>query len=202
MAQGFALSGLCRAYQETSDDKYMETARRALKALEIPVSEGGLVAIDEAGNVFYEEWALLPAPHILNGHIFTLFGLYDYYRATGDGRAHELFEAGADAVRNCLPDYDTGFWSRYSLDTPRLYNHWTIAAPIYQQVHVDLLRFLYKITGDKIFARYANRWEAQQQTPVSELLSIAFVMFKDFILVSKNARAFLGDLRTRASCGD
>jgi hypothetical protein len=45
MAQGFALSGLCRAYQETGDEKYMETARRALKALEIPVSEGGLVAI-------------------------------------------------------------------------------------------------------------------------------------------------------------
>jgi hypothetical protein len=199
MAQGFALSGLCRAYQETGDEKYMETARRALKALEIPVSEGGLVATDEAGNVFYEEWALLPAVHILNGHIFTLFGLYDYYRATGDERARELFEAGADAIRNCLPDYDTGFWSRYSLATPRLDNHWTIAAPIYQQVHIDLLRFLYKITGDEVFARYANRWEAQQQTPVSELLSIVFVMFKDFILVSKNARAVLGDLRARVS---
>jgi hypothetical protein len=157
------------------------------------------VAIDEAGNVFYEEWALLPALHILNGHIFTLFGLYDYSRATGDERARELFEAGADAVRNRLPDYDTGFWSRYSLDTPRLYNHWTIAAPIYQQVHIDLLRFLYKITDDEVFARYANRWEAQQQTPVSALLSIVFVMFKDFILVSKYARAILGDLRAGLS---
>jgi hypothetical protein len=198
MAQGFALSGLCRAYQATGDLKYLETARRAVVGLALPISEGGQAATDEAGNLFFEEWAFHPAIHILNGHIFALFGLHDYYRVTRDERACELFEAGVAAVRNRLPDYDAGFWSRYSLDRKKvLLNHWTLAAPIYQQVHIDLLRFLYKITGDKVFARYANRWESQQRTPVSLLMNVGYVLFKDAVLLNKRARALLDDLRTR-----
>jgi hypothetical protein len=197
MSQGFALSGLCRAYQETGDEKYLETARRAVLSLGIPISEGGLAATDEWGNLFFEEWALIPPIHILNGHIFALFGLHDFYRATGDDYAYDLFEAGVAAVRNRLPDYDVGFWSRYSLATPLLYNHWTIAAPIYQQVHIDLLRFLYKITRDQTFAHYANRWERQQRTPVSLLVNVAYVVFKDGVLFNRRVRRLRNDLRTR-----
>lgn len=196
MAQGFALSSLCRAYQETGDEKYMETARCALKSFGISISEGGLAAIDEAGNVFYEEMVHAPV-HILNGHIFALFGLHDHYRVTSDERARELFEAGVAAVRNRLPDYDVGFWSRYSLGKPTLYNHWTIAAPIYQQIQIDLLRFLFKITDDRTFAHYADRWEAQQRWPVSTLINVAFIVFKDSVLVSKRVPARLNDLRIR-----
>ena len=197
MAQGFALSGLCRAYQETGDEKYMETARRALKSFGIPLAEGGLAYTDEAGNIFYIKSPTNPPVFILNGQIIALFGLHDYYRATGDDRAREFFEAGVAAVRNRLPDYDVGFWSRYSLARPRLYNHWTIAAPIYQQIHVDLLRFLYKITDDQTFARYADRWEAQQRRPIGALINIAFVAFKDAVLVNKYVRAFLSDFRAK-----
>jgi hypothetical protein len=197
MAQGYALSSLCRAYQETGDQEYLETARRAVKSFDIPVDEGGLTAIDDAGNAFYEEWPL-GATHILNGHIFALFGLHDYWRVTGDEHALELFEAGVSAVRNRLPDYDLGFWSRYSLAEKTLYNHWTVAAPIYQQVHVDQLRFLYKITGDEVFARYADRWEAQQQFwPVSFLINVAYIIFKDVVWVSKHVRGFVNDLRSK-----
>ena len=197
MAQGFALSGLCRAYQETGDEKYLQTAHRALESLGIPIGEGGLAATDEWGNLFFEEWAFFPPSHILNGHIFALFGVHDYYRATGEDSARELFEAGVAAVHNRLLDYDVGLWSRYSLHRPTLYNHWTIAAPIYQQVHIDLLRFLYKITGDQLFAHYANRWERQQRTPVSLLVSAAYVVFKDAVLVNKRLRGLRNDLRAR-----
>jgi heparosan-N-sulfate-glucuronate 5-epimerase len=198
MAQGFALSGLCRAYQETGKQAYLEAASRAFKSFDIPIGLGGFSATDEAGNVFYEEVPSTPPHHILNGHIFALFGLHDYHRATGDDRARELFEAGVTAVRNRLADYDAGFWSRYSLDENRnLSNHWTIAAPIYQQVHIDQLRFLYKITGDESLARYAYRWEAQQRWPVSALINVAFVVFKDAVLVAKRVRGLLSDLRAR-----
>jgi heparosan-N-sulfate-glucuronate 5-epimerase len=197
MAQGYALSSLCRAYQETGDEKYLETARRAVKSFDISVDEGGLTAIDEAGNAFYEEWPL-GATHILNGHIFSLFGLHDYYRITRDDHAFELFEAGVAAVRNRLPDYDVGFWSRYSLAKRRsFFNHWTIAAPIYQQVHIDQLRFLYKITGDEILARYADRWEAQQRRPVSALINIAYIVFKDVVWVKKHVQALVDGLRAQ-----
>lgn len=186
MAQGFALSGLMRAFQETDQEVYLLTARRALKSFEIKLEQGGTTSTDAFGNVFYEEIPSQPPHHILNGHIFAIFGLHDYYRSTGESRAGELFEQGVDALRNRLPDYDVGFWSKYSLNPVSNWrSHWNIAAPIYQQVHIDQLRFLYRITGDGLFDHWAARWEAQQRTLVGRLLELAFVAFKDGVLLGK-----------------
>jgi heparosan-N-sulfate-glucuronate 5-epimerase len=130
-----------------------------------------------------------PPHHILNGHIFALFGLHDYARSTGDARASELFEKGVDAVRKRLPDYDLGIWSKYSLNPHSGWrDHWNVAAPIYQQVHVDQLRFLHAITGDSIFEKWAARWDAQQHTLFGRLLEVAFVLFKDGVLLGKRLK--------------
>lgn len=189
MAQGFALSGLMRAHQATGRDVYLETAQKALKSFEVPVYEGGIRSKDEYGNVFYEEIPCIPPPHILNGHIFALFGLHDYYRATRLEEAKTLFRLGADAVRNRLRDYDAGFWSRYSLDpNPNLHNHWNIASPIYQKVHIDQLRFLERITGDKFFAYWAKRWETQMQSPARLLLTSMVILFKDGVMLNKKLK--------------
>jgi heparosan-N-sulfate-glucuronate 5-epimerase len=196
MAQGFALSGLMRAHQETGEEVYRQAAQRALKSFEVGVEEGGITSTDEFGNVFYEEVPSQPPHHILNGHIFALFGLHDYCRSTGEARAGVLFEMGVEAVRNRLPDYDAGLWSKYSLNPkPNWRSHWNIAAPIYQQVHIDLLRFLHRITGDAVFDRWAARWEAQQRKPVGRLLEIAFVAFKDGVLVGKRLKGLGGRRR-------
>jgi len=190
MAQGFALSGLMRAYQETENPAYRRAADLALRSFEVGVEDGGIVSRDEWDNVFYEEVPSRPPHHILNGHIFALFGLHDYYRATGVERARELFEQGVDAVRNRLPDYDAGFWSKYSLNPNADWrSHWNLAAPIYQRVHIDLLRFLHKITGDPVFERWAARWKRQQRTPVGRLLEVAFVIFKDGVWLGKRIRS-------------
>ena len=196
MAQGFALSALMRAYQQTSRVAYRQAAQYALKSFDVSVDEGGITSRDELGNVFYEEVPSQPPHHILNGHVFALFGLHDYHRSTGDSHASELFEMGVAAVRNRLPDYDVGFWSKYSLNpSPGWRSHWNIAAPIYQQVHVDLLRFLRVITGDQVFDRWAARWEAQQRTAAGRLLEIVFIVFKDGVLVSKWLKSLRGHRR-------
>lgn len=186
MAQGFGLSALLRAYQCTGRQVYLETAEKALEGFAVSVSDGGVMSEDERGNVFYEEIPCIPPHHILNGHIFALFGLYDYFRVTKSRRAWALFEAGADAVRNTLPDYAAGFWSRYSLDpNPNWHNHWNIASPIYQSIHVDLLRFLERLTGDPTFGQWAERWAKQMKTPVRVLLTVMVIAFKDGVMVKK-----------------
>lgn len=186
MAQGFALSGLMRAYQYTGRQVYLEVAQKALKSFEVPIHDGGIMSKDEWGNTFYEEIPCFPPAHILNGHIFALFGLNDYYRATGSEQALTLFEAGADAVRNRLSDYDAGFWSRYSLHPNSNWrNHWNIASPIYQSIHIDQLRFLESITGDQFFGQWARRWERQMKTPVRLLLTLMVIAFKDGVMVNK-----------------
>lgn len=189
MAQGFGLSGLLRAYQCTGRQVYLETAQKALKSFEVSIYDGGIMSEDEKGNVFYEEIPSLPPAHILNGHIFALFGLHDYYRVTKSEQALALFEAGADAVRNSLQDYDVGFWSRYSL-TPNSNwrNHWNIASPIYQSVHIDQLRFLERITGDEVFGQWADRWEKQLKTPARLLLTLMVIVFKDSVMINKKLK--------------
>jgi hypothetical protein len=189
MAQGYGLSGLMRAYQRTGRQVYLETAQKALKSFEVSVYDGGVMSKDEQGNVFFEEIPSLPPHHILNGHIFALFGLHDYYRVTKSEQAKALFEAGVEAVRNRLPDYDAGFWSRYGLDpNPNLWNHWNIASPIYQSVHIDQLRFLERITRDRTFGQWADRWEKQMQTPVRLLLTLLVIVFKDGVIVNKRLK--------------
>jgi hypothetical protein len=59
--------------------------------------------------------AVSPPAHILNGFIFALFGLYDYYRVTQDEHALELFNAGIETLRSKLHLYDTGRVTRYDL---------------------------------------------------------------------------------------
>ncbi len=189
MAQGFGLSGLVRAYQYTNRQVYLETAQKALKSFEVSIEDGGVMSKDEQGNVFYEEIPSLPSHHILNGHIFALFGLHDYYRVTKSEQAKALFEAGTEAVRKRLPDYDAGFWSCYSLDpNPNLRNHWNIASPIYQKVHIDQLRFLESITGDQSFGQWADRWEKQMQPPLGLLMTMLVIMFKDGVMANKKLK--------------
>ena len=195
MAQGFGLSGLLRAYQCTGRQVYLETAQKALKSFEVLIYDGGVMSQDEQGNTFYEEIPSIPPHHILNGHIFALFGLHDYYRATQSEQAQALFEAGVDAVRNRLPDYDAGFWSRYSLDpNPNWRNHWNIASPIYQKVHIDQLRFLEHITEDRSFGRWADRWEKQMQTPGRLLLTLLVIVFKDGVMLNKRLKQWRQNL--------
>jgi hypothetical protein len=163
MAQGRGLSVLTRAWQGTEDDKYIESARRALAAFSVPVKHGGITDTYD-GRITYEEYPAQPAPHVLNGMIFALFGLWDLVRAQpGDRRAAAIFERGAAAVEALVPHYDTGWWSLYDLyhleaATPR--NPCTVH---YHDIHIKQLRVMHAITGRDAFDALARRWAAYQE---------------------------------------
>jgi len=153
MAQGLAISVLIRAYQLTSDKKYLNAAEKACKVFEVDIADGGVIFIDEKGNAWIEEYALLPPPHVLNGFIFALFGLYDFYRVTKDEDALKLFEMGTKTLEKNIEKYDTGYWSLYNL----LDKH--PAAKSYHELHIKQLNVLYNLTKQEIFNEYATRWE-------------------------------------------
>ena len=114
---GQAISGLCRAFQLTNDPKYMEACKSALRTFDHEIAEGGVRFVDEKGYVWYEEVAVNPPAHILNGFIFALFGIYDYYRVTKDTHALSLFNQGIRTLKDKLHLYDTGGIIRYDLLT-------------------------------------------------------------------------------------
>lgn len=116
MAQGLGISVLVRAYQLTKDERYLNCAKLALGAFEVPIKQGGILYEDTKGFIWYEEYpSSIDPPHVLNGFIFALLGPYDFYRVTGDSKAHRIFEEGIKTLVANIERYDMGFWSRYDL---------------------------------------------------------------------------------------
>jgi len=153
MAQGLAISVLLRAYKLTQKHVYLKTAKKAFCAFELDLKDGGVKFVDEKGNVWLEEYGISPPAHILNGFIFALFGVHDFYLVTKDKRAFRLWEEGLKTLETYLPMYDLGYWSLYNL----IHQH---PAPImYHKIHISQLNALYLLTGREIFLHYADKWK-------------------------------------------
>lgn len=97
---------LLREYQLSNDPRYLDVAAKALEWLRKPMEEGGL-SVKMSKGVFYEEYPNIAKPsHVLNGHMWALFGIWDFYRVTGDKVARKMFDDGVLALRAELPKYD------------------------------------------------------------------------------------------------
>jgi hypothetical protein len=155
LAQGEAISVLTRASLLTANITYTDIAELALNPFEIEVKEGGL--LNYFNNVpIYEEY---PSPlrtvGVLNGFMFSLFGLYDHFLFTKSRKAEKLFNNGIEALQKLLPYYDIDYWSRYYLfDFPNKYT----ASFTYQSLMAEQLKALYFITGEILFKDYSDRW--------------------------------------------
>ena len=168
MAQSEAISVLLRAHELTGEHRYLETASAALEVMTVEVSEGGVLRrID--GHLVLEEYATRRPLAILNGWIFSLFGLHELALVTGDGRARDLFRTSREGLLALLPRYDVGWWSLYSL-----YDHGRpdLAKAFYQRLHPVLLDGLHLVAPDERLFAYARRWEAQL-TPLALARSAA-----------------------------
>lgn len=164
-AQGRAISILLRGYQLSGEKKYLGAANRALKIFSVPAAEGGVTSFTEFGPV-YEEY---PAPFltaVLDGSIFSLFGLFDYIRAMEEnGTAKQLFDKGIDALKKALPKYDLGFWIKYNLCSQPGYPQFDPATITYFRMINAQLQLLYRMSGDSFFREYAERWQKYDRLP-------------------------------------
>ena len=161
LAQSQGISVLVRAYAETGNHRYLESAKAAFEALQRETGDGGMVHVDERGDIWLEEYIVSPPTHILNGFMWGMWGVYDFFLATGDTVAERMFEAMVQTLRNNLSNYDLGFWSLYEQSGTWLP---MIASPFYHQLHIVQLRLMYVLTGERVFLRYADRWESYRRS--------------------------------------
>ncbi|WP_280327041.1 D-glucuronyl C5-epimerase family protein [Pseudomonas sp. BN102] len=155
LSQAMGISVLLREYQLSNDPAYLEAARKALGWIQMPLKEGGL-AVKMKKGTWYEEYPDAANPsHILNGHMWALFGIWDFYRVTGDENAKKMFDQGVVALTAELDKYDVGYWSVYA-QTNRL----DMVTGAYQQFIIEQLRVIHAITNIKKFEDTANRWAA------------------------------------------
>jgi len=154
MAQGEAISLYLRVYQITQNPSLLETAWKAYQFMNLDVKEGGVKRLDKDGNLWYEEFPSEPPSYVLNGFIYSLFGLFDLYRVTSNSMVKKDIDACLETLKRNLYRFDAGYWSYYDLQKKELVRYY------YQKnVHVPQLKILYLLTQEKIFKRYYQKWE-------------------------------------------
>lgn len=163
-AQSRGISVLLRAWQHTGRDEYFHLASLALRPFLYDISEGG-VSVDRArGKTFYEEYAADVPTRVLDGHIFSLFGLFDYMRATRTlgisehNQARDLFYEGVEGLLIQLEEhYDMGWWLRYNRCALEGYPNDDPCTVGYLKLITAQLRILHAMTDDERLIRWHRR---------------------------------------------
>ena len=110
MANGLALQVLIKAHEITQDLKYLTAAKSLLNAFFIEVKYEGVIYKDSSNEWWYQEYASndknAKISRVLNGMLFTVLGIYDYFEYTGDPDA----EKESDLSSGELCDYYGGEW--------------------------------------------------------------------------------------------
>ncbi|MFG1610361.1 D-glucuronyl C5-epimerase family protein [Actinoplanes sp. NPDC049265] len=152
MAQGEVLSLFMRLYETTGDARYRTAADRTFAALLVPNVAGRPWATwTYGGYTWFEETTFADGTgdRILNGHIFTVLGIYDYWVITRDARAYRLLQAGLLTSLVYAGRLRRPAWQSYYDDYRRGDSR------KYHQLHVLLVRYLAEMTGDQRFDRAA-----------------------------------------------
>ena len=149
MAQGEAISLLLRLYQETKDEKYLEAAKKAKEFMLLSFEEGGPTKYEGRDVYLYE---CPKDPLILNGWIFSLWGLMDYCKIVDDTKAKDVLDRTLATLEKRLPDFNLSYWSMYE-DGKR------ISSPFYHKLHVAQLRVMYDLTGKDVYKAFADKWQ-------------------------------------------
>lgn len=169
MAQGQALSAYARAYEVTKNKKYIKKGNSCLQFLIKPIEEGGTLTslkdIDPSLSKYliFEEYPVEPSSYTLNGFLFTLLGLYDWWKLTeGVNKndallAEKYFSEGIKTLKRILHYYDIGGYTTYDL-AHIVYKMDPKIAGNYHAIHIYLLHALYTVTGDKVLRDFANLW--------------------------------------------
>jgi hypothetical protein len=176
LAQGQGISMLVRAHRETGRDEYLQAARLAFAPFLETLDQGGVSFIDASGHRWFEEYIVSPPTHILNGFVWSLWGVYDYWLATGATDAETLVDQATSTLSENLEHFDAGFWSLYEQSGTRLR---MMASPFYHRLHVVQLLIMYRLTGLEIFSHYAERWGGFQRSTPKRMAALAYkALFK------------------------
>lgn len=164
MAQGLAVEALSKAYVMTSNATYLESARKLLNTFYVDEDEGGVTYKTDSHGWWYELIANDQGvkPRILNGHLFALLGIHEYYKTTNDSSAKYLFDQGITALKNNLDrfDYENGTYSYYDLSSPK-----KLPSQDYHRLILNQLQELFEITSDPTIKKYLEKWQNFELPP-------------------------------------
>jgi len=165
LGQALGMIALLKAYQLLDDKKYLDDSLKIYECFKVDIKNGGDRYIDEKGNLWLEEYAISPPPHVLNGFITILFSIHELQRFTNKEETLEIWDKGIKTIKENIQRYDAGYWSYYNL------LHKYPSTQGYHQMHVRQLRVLHKLTDEKIFKEYSEKWDKQANKILNKKLA-------------------------------
>ena len=156
MSQGLALSLFVRLHRVTGDPAHLEAAEKIFESYrrlgrKRAGSQRPWVAyVADGGYLWLEHYPNARPDHVLNAHLHSLIGLYEYWQRTRSAEARQLLEGALTTMRDRAASYRReGKVSLYGLHSRT--NHYK-----YHQVHIWQLRLLTRMTGDPFFGELAD----------------------------------------------
>ncbi len=147
MAQGQCLSAFVRAYKLRGVAEYLSASDEIFRSFTnyLGYSNPWTVFIDERGYYWIEEYPWVERTQALNGFVFGIYGLYDYYITFRDMLAFQLCQAAISTIQEYIYTYRyPGGVSYYCLRHKQ-------QIPKYHIIHTQQLNMLYKITQADFF---------------------------------------------------
>lgn len=157
MAQGEGASLLVRAYRETGEEEYLQAAKKAVDFMCLPVAAGGCTQYNEE-KLWFKEY--IEKPVVLNGGIFSIWGLYDYYKASHDEFYKHILDKAVQTLAKDIAAFDCNYWSKYDMGN-------ALASPFYHRLHIAQLKAMYDLFGCAAFMEYVEKWERYQTSKLN-----------------------------------
>ncbi|WP_350352667.1 D-glucuronyl C5-epimerase family protein [Microbacterium sp. A8/3-1] len=168
MAQGEALTVFSRlAAIQPENPQWRQAADRTVESF-FQRGEGNTepwATVVDNGYLWFEEYAGDQPPLlVMNGHVFAIFGLYEYWLLSGDQRVATYIDGGATAILTAMPLIRGGEGAVSYYCTQRDYCRrveWQNAT--YHPIHIQQLHALGRITGAPEFDEWAALLESDWQ---------------------------------------
>lgn len=184
MSNGRTIEVCLKAFGFTNDSSYLHFANKLLQAFFIEVKDSGFTYQLNANAYWFEEMAKpnTTTPHILDGHIFALQGIQQYWLKTKNDSAKILLDKGLEGLKNQLHNYDAGKGKLF-YDIAK-----KEADKKYQKIITTQMLQLWQTTNDSTFLVYANKWLKPLQKPyvlrVLQEKNLSGIIFLCFILLT------------------
>jgi hypothetical protein len=157
MADATAIQALGRAAKLLGRPQYLKTARAALGGFDT-YAPLGVRTRGFRGGTHYLQYSFAPGTYIFNAFTQSLIGLYDYWKATGDSRAHAQFLRAEPELEREIPFSDVGDWSLYNYRGPE-------SDSSYHELLREVLQSMCTRRLGDVFCTYAKRYRDDQTQP-------------------------------------
>lgn len=154
MSQGEGASLLARAFKETKDERYYISCIKAVDYMLLPTKEGGTCQYTSSGLILKE---YPDKEAVLNGWIFSAFGLFDTWKITEKQEYLEMWKKTENEIKYNLNRFNAGHWSFYDLSGK-------ISSPFYHSLHIELLKALNNISPSPEYKKYIDKWSTYKKS--------------------------------------